>query len=38
VIAISENAIQVKETMEYESGKVEEVETSLYLDPEEEEK
>jgi Tfp pilus assembly protein PilP len=38
VIAISENAIQVKETMEYESGKVEDVETLLYLDPEEEEK
>lgn len=36
VIAISENAVQVKETMEYESGKTEDVETSLYLNPEEE--
>jgi len=35
VIAISENAIEVKETIEYESGNVEEVETSLYLNPEE---
>ncbi len=35
VIAISENAIHVKETIEYQSGNVEELETSLYLDPEE---
>ncbi len=35
VIAISENAVLVKETIEYESGNSEELETSLYLDPEE---
>lgn len=38
VIAISENAILIKESIEYESGKVEELETSLYVVPEEEEK
>ena len=36
VISISENVILVKETIQYESGKVEEVETPLYLNPEEE--
>lgn len=37
VISISENVILVKETIQYESGKVEEIETPLYLNPEEEE-
>lgn len=35
VLTIQENLILVKETIQYESGKVEEVETPLYLDPEE---
>ncbi len=37
VISISENAVTVKETIRYESGKVEEVETPLYLNPIDEE-
>lgn len=38
VISISDNIILVKETIRYESGKVEEIETPLYLNPIEEEK
>ena len=36
VASITENAVIVKETIRYESGKVEEVETPLYLNPIEE--
>jgi Tfp pilus assembly protein PilP len=36
VISITDNEILVKETIEYESGKVEELETSLLLNPDEE--
>lgn len=35
VLTIQENLILVKETIQYESGKVEDVETPLYLNPEE---
>lgn len=38
VVSITENAIIVRETLRYESGKVEVVETPLYLNPIEEEK
>lgn len=38
VISISDNIVLVKETIRYESGNVEEVETPLYLNPIEEEK
>ena len=37
VISITDNSIIVKETIRYESGKVEDVETPLYLNPIEEE-
>ncbi len=37
VISIRDNAVIVKETIRYESGKEEDVETSLYLNPIEEE-
>ncbi|PID57240.1 hypothetical protein CSB45_08420 [candidate division KSB3 bacterium] len=37
VISISENSVIIRETIRYESGKVEELETPLYLNPVEEE-
>jgi len=33
VISLSDNVVLVKETKRYESGKVEEVETPMYLTP-----
>ena len=37
VISITDNTVVIKEILRYESGKVEEVETLLYLNPIEEE-
>ena len=37
VVSIAENSVVVREVIRYESGKVEELETPLYLNPVEEE-